>query len=93
MTHRVATCAATKTVRSIVICSVGFLAILLYAAFRPGEIPTRQFIIMRTLLALAGAGFTIGIPGFIYAEIGFDHGVGHPFLLLYKTKMDHGHNE
>ena len=53
----------------VLICSAIFLFVLLYAAFRTGEIPERQFIIMRTILALAGAGFTIGIPGFIYAEI------------------------
>jgi hypothetical protein len=55
----------------VLICSVIFLAVLLFAALRTGEIPDRQFIILRSILALAGAGFTIGIPGFITARVAF----------------------
>lgn len=53
----------------ILLCSIGFLSVLLYAGLRTTEIPDRQFIILRTILALSGAGFVMGIPGFISAEV------------------------
>lgn len=53
----------------VLICSVIFLCVLCYAALRSDPIGDRQFVILRTILALAGAGFTIGIPGFIEVEI------------------------
>jgi hypothetical protein len=53
----------------VLLCSIVFLSVLLYAALRPDEIPDRQYVILRSILALAGAGFTIGIPGFITAKI------------------------
>ena len=53
----------------VLVCSIVFLAVLLVAGLRTSEIPDRQFVILRSILALAGAGFTIGILGFITARV------------------------
>ena len=56
-----------------IISSIVFLSVLLYAGLRSDPILDRQFVILRTLFALAGAGFVIGIPGFIAVDIQFTH--------------------
>lgn len=71
------------------LCSIGFLIVLLYVGLRTTEIPDRQFIILRTILALSGAGFAMGIPGFITAEVLFKNikvrafGAAAVFVIIY----------
>ena len=52
---------------AVVSFSIGiiFLAILVGRGLQPSEIPDRQFVQLRTIIALAGATFVMAIPGFI----------------------------
>jgi hypothetical protein len=66
--------AASPWERGVVLLSaIGLIVVLVVFAFSKGEIPDRQWIIIRSLTALAGAGFAIGIPGFLTTEIVFKH--------------------
>lgn len=53
----------------VLLCSILIIFVILYAALGEGDIPDRRYNLLRTILALAGAGYTIGIPGFIVADI------------------------
>ena len=60
-----------EKILAVVSFSIGiiFLAILLGRGLQPSELPDRQFVLLRTILALAGGAFAIAIPGFITVEM------------------------
>ena len=60
-----------EKILAVVSFSIGiiFLAILLGRGLQPSELPDRQFVLLRTILALAGGAFVIAIPGFITVEM------------------------
>jgi hypothetical protein len=69
--------------------SIVFIVVLLISALSNREIPDRQYVILRTILALSGAGFVMAIPGFISADVIFKHlrvravGAFAVFVILY----------
>ena len=46
-----------------------FLALLFGRGLPPSELPDRQFVLWRTIIALVGAAFVMAIPGFITVEM------------------------